>query len=477
MWFSKKNQAGVRARKHRMSVSGPVLCAVFTLTLAACSNLLDVDLPGSVTAETLDDPRLARTLVNTVIGDFECGLVDHYWAGQWMEEFLNSSTGRPSALIGARATLSEVYADPCDSGTGPIWTIFQVPIQDAVLAIELIEGFDQADVAEDKALLTATARLYEGFSIQLLGEAFCGVSLVGGPLLTRAEAYAQAADRFTQVIGSAAPASSAKDKLIAAALIGRARARLFQGDNAGVIVDASDARITEGFVLEATYETSPGRRNNRIAERNNVGDAMMPHRDYLDLTIDPVTGVLSHSDAGDSDPRVPIKLTGDGTDLDGPRGLLKYREQQKFPSEGSDIPFATWREAQTMIAEAQALMGNTAASIVAINHLRSNNAGLGDDLDSSAWPLTAYAGGTAAQVRATAVEERRRELWMQGNQAGDKLRWSASGDLTAGDPNAAKSTNDGGTDWEAYNEYGEAVAAGTCLRVPRLEVLANDNIS
>ena len=285
MWLSNNNRTAGRAHKRRTWSSNLVLVALFAVSLGACGSLLEVDLPGSVTVADLDDPTLAETLVRTVVGDFECGLVDHYWAGQWFEEFLNSSTGRPSALIGTRATLAEVYADPCDSGTGPIWTIWQVPIQDAVLAIELIEGFDQADVASDKDLLIATARLYEGFSIQLLGESFCGVTLLAGPELSRKEAYLEAEDRFTQVITSPST-DSGLDELISAALIGRARSRLFQGDAmAGAIADASSGLIPEGFQLDATYDRSPGRRRNRIAERANDDDNMMPHRDYIDLTI------------------------------------------------------------------------------------------------------------------------------------------------------------------------------------------------
>ena len=472
MWFSNNNRTAGRAHKRPTSFSDLVLVALLAVTLGACDSLLEVDLPGSVTADALDDPALAETLVATVVGDFECGLVDHWWVGQWMEEFLNSSGGRPNALIGSRATLSEVYADPCDSGTGPIWTIYQVPIQDAVLAIELIEGFDQADVATNKDLLIATARLYEGYSIELLAETFCGVTLAGGPLLSPSAAAAQAEARFDQVIASAAPASSELDDLIAAALIGRARAKLFQGDLAGVVTDASDARIPVGFELEATYDLRPGRRNNRLAERNNNSSSMMPHRDYLDLTIK-ADGTLTIDD-GEPDPRVVITLTGDGIEKDGPRGVIKYRIQEKYPDEDSEITFSSWREAITMLAE----VTTGATQVGHINTLRLSSAGLGEFIDDSKWPLTAYVSGGAAADRATSVEERRRELWMQGNQAGDKLRWAAAGLLTPTTLPLTTDENDGGTDWETVNEYGEPLSAnsGTCVRVPRLEVLANDNL-
>jgi hypothetical protein len=471
MRFSKNNRTGARAHKRRTSSLGLVLAALLlALTLGACGDLLKVDLPGSVTVDRLDDPLLAETLVRTVIGDFECGLPDQTWAGQWMEEWLNTSSGRPSALIGSRATLAEVYADPCDSGTGPIWTIWQVPIQDATLAIELIEGFDQADVDTNKDLLIATARLYEGYSIELLAESFCGVTLLGGPLLSRVEASAQAEDRFTLVIASAAPASAEKDELIAAALIGRARAKLFQGNMAGVVADASDARIPVGFELEATYDFLPGRRNNRIAERNNNATGMMPHRDYLDLTIK-ADGTLTIDD-GEPDPRVVISLTGDGVEVDGPRGVIKYRIQEKFPDEDAEITFSSWREAITMIGEA-----DPAQTVAMINLLRSSSEGLGESIDDTKWPLPVYVSGGAVADRATIVEERRRELWLQNNQAGDKLRWDASGDLTPTSRPLTGDENDGGTQFEPVDEYGQAAAAGRCIRIPQIEIDGNENIS
>ena len=471
MWLSNNNRTAGRAHQRRTSSSDLVLVALFAVTLGACGSLLEVDLPGSVTVANLDDPSLAETLVRTVVGDFECGLVDHWYAGQWMEEFLNSSGGRPNALIGSRAILAEVYADPCDSGTGPIWTIWQVPIQDAVLAIELIEGFDQADVETDKDLLIATARLYEGYSIQLLGESFCGVTLDGGPELSRKEAYLEAEDRFTQVITSPST-DSGLDELISAALIGRARSRLFQGDAmAGAIADASSGLIPEGFQLDATYDRSPGRRRNRIAERANDDDNMMPHRDYLDLTIK-ADGTLTIGD-GIQDPRVVVTLTGDGIKKDGPRGFIKYRIQHKFPERQSEIPFSTWREAQTIIGEATT---SEVRRVAQINLLRSSSAGLADDIDDTAWMLPMYTDMGPAANMATMVEERRRELWMQGNQAGDKLRWDASGLLTPSTSPLMTDVNDGGTEWETVNEYGEPMSAGRCLVIPRLEKLANPNL-
>ncbi|MBM4185331.1 MAG: hypothetical protein FJ207_14130, partial [Gemmatimonadetes bacterium] len=63
-------QVGLRGRFARAAQVG-----LFAVTLGACSGLLDVDLPGSATEDALNDPLLAETLVVSVVGDFECGLV------------------------------------------------------------------------------------------------------------------------------------------------------------------------------------------------------------------------------------------------------------------------------------------------------------------------------------------------------------------------------------------------------------------
>ena len=43
-----------------------------TVAAGACSSVLDVEFPGRVPAETINDPSLASTLVTGVIGDLEC---------------------------------------------------------------------------------------------------------------------------------------------------------------------------------------------------------------------------------------------------------------------------------------------------------------------------------------------------------------------------------------------------------------------
>lgn len=454
----------------RASFGKLALVPMVVLTLGACDELLEVDLPGAVTSEALNNPALAETLVLGVVGDFECGLSDYIWyPGMWYELFLNTSGGRPSALSGLRSQLIEVYADPCASGTGPIWTTMQVPHQQAVRAIELLNSEDFSGV-EDRNSLLATAHLYQAYSVEHLAEQFCEITLQGGPRMSREDGFTRAEEIFTETISMAA----GEPDILAAAYIGRARARLNLGDYAGVVADASHSAISEGFELVATYDTSPTRRNNQIAEGNHLNDGIMPASTYgcPSDAFNPCphgVGLLTFAsdgstvaDSGDpligdgfADPRVPVTIRGAG-DLD-QRGTMEYRLQWKYPSEGTPIPFSTWREAQTMIAEAQAKLGNGQGATDAINLLRTNNAGLPQEIDGSGWPLPLLTSTDLTTITETALEERRRELWMHGVIFGDKLR-------------------NGYPVWEDSDEYGQAVADGRCLRIPFLEVTSNPNL-
>ena len=198
----KIDRNGGRGRGRRAALA---MIPMLVVALGACDELLEVDLPGAVTVEALNNPDLARTLVLGAQGDFECGLVDYIWyPGQWFELFLNTSGSRPDGLSGLRSRLIEVYADPCDSGTGPIWTVMQVPRGQAVRAIDLLNSENFAEVA-NRSQLIAEARMYEAYSIQLLAEQFCEITIDAGPKMSREEGYALAAERFTQAIEGGTP--------------------------------------------------------------------------------------------------------------------------------------------------------------------------------------------------------------------------------------------------------------------------------
>ena len=451
MPFLWKNRTETLLRSQR-SCMAAVTALLLSFTLGACDlgSLLEVDLPGEVREQDLNDPALAETLVLSAVGDFECALVDYIsHQGQWFEEFLDTSGTRWHVLVAVRSELSRLYADECSTG-GVIWTPLQNARGQGQRAFELINSFPEESV-EDRSFLLARARLYEAYSIQLLGEMHCNVTFDSGPLLSREDAWSEAEERFTAAIGLAGEVTGSRAneaaEVMTAAYIGRARARLNMGtDPTGLLADVSN--VPEGFQLVATYDASPDRRTNKIYTRNNEGNSFMPHRTFLNLTLS-MDGRPTIGD-GVPDPRVMI-VPGVGF---GNKGDVPARWQQKYLSRSAPIPFATWREAQLMIAEVEG--GQTAVNI--INELRAKVSELdwvSDDHPSL--PLPEFSSTDPGEIEATVQEERRRELWMQGSRAGDKLRW--------GEP------------FEDVDELGQPLGPGACMKIPFLEEQSNPNLA
>ena len=88
----------------------------------------------------------------------------------------------------------------------------------------------------------------------------------------------------------------------------------------------------------------------------------------------------------------------------------------------SPIPIASGDEAILIIAEAELEAGNIPAAVAAINKLRTKSS------------LPSYAGGSAAEVRAQLIDERRRELFLEGQRLNDIIRFSISQSPAAGTP-------------------------------------------
>ena len=472
MTYDNRAPAGARSYKRLKFRRAATLVPLLVFGAWGCSELLEVSLPGSVQSADLADPALAETLALTVQGDFECGLVDHiWWPGLWFDNFLNSSTNRPGALIELRAQLIDVYADPCDSGTGPIWVTLQLPRIDGETIRTLLDEFEAGECntapdcsVEDAAWMRARAFFYEAYSIQILSEAFCNFTINAGPLMTPTEAWAEAESRFNSAMTQAALVTAdntaAAADLVIAARIGRARSQLYQGTTTTLVADL--AGIAMDYEYESTYDANPGRRRNRIVEINNDNDDFMPHREFLALTINAGGEATRDTVADVDDPRVLIDYEPDETL--GARGLIKYRVQQKYTERGDNIPFSTGREALLMIAEV-----DPAQTVAIINQLRDT------------WPTIAgldYVDAGAVANQTALREERRRELYMQGNRHGDKIRWEGmprpAGMATTSQLLASSAAIH---EFEPISEYGSPRGTGGCMSVPFLEVTSNENLN
>jgi hypothetical protein len=124
----------------------------------------------------------------------------------------------------------------------------------------------------------------------------------------------------------------------------------------------------------------------------------------------------------------------------------------KYPALTTGIPIAKYAEAQLIIAEARAAAGDIPGAVTAINNARNTRAGM---------PAYDAAGKSAAEVRTDIIEERRRELFLEGHRLGDIRRYQLPLNPATGSPYAAG----GGT-------YGTQ----NCFPLPDVERINNPNI-
>jgi hypothetical protein len=422
--------------------------AFCTAALAACGafdDLLEVEAPGQIVSETLNQPRYARLLVESVVADFECAFGGYIVAaGTFGEELGEMTNNAPYWLVERR----EVGVDggalavtTCEGATLPgILKPLQIARFQGDDVAKKLEVWTDAEVANRQSLL-ATAYAYAGYAALLLGETYCSMAFDLGPELTRAQVFGEAETRFTKALSAAQAAANAE--ITNLALVGRARARLNLAVVDGMVVNgatlaaaAADARqVPAGFVKDATFADTPPRRNNNVFSSNNFLRLMTVAERFWNVT---------HQ--GVADPRVRVVNTG----VRGQDGSTINWVQNKYTSLATRIPIARWAEAQLIIAEAELATGNLAAAVGIINSLHS------------AAGLPAYSGGTAAEIRDHLIEERRLELFLEGQHLGDKLRYNLTFQPSPGSP---------------YLSKGGTYAPTRCLPLPVQETQNNPNIN
>jgi hypothetical protein len=252
-------------------------------------------------------------------------------------------------------------------------------------AVQKLLEWTDAQVPNRQRLIAINSAM-AGFSLVLLGEGFCeGVIGLGGSL-TPAQLFDSAEVRFTRAITAATAAGDAS--VLNLAYVGRARARINKGQKPGAADDA--ARVPVGFVYNATADATIGRRNNRIFQQVNQSNA---------TTVAPAYRTLN-------DPRVSV------TDLNrtAPDQVNRLWNQNKYASLTATYPIASGVEAQLILAEAR---GGT-EGVAILNTLRAR----------SGVALPALTGAETANFDGAVAEERRRELFLQGNRWFDVKRFN-----------------------------------------------------
>jgi starch-binding outer membrane protein, SusD/RagB family len=422
----------------RLVGQGAALAGVVCLTLAACSDItsLKQEAPGRINAGDLEQPESAALLVESAVGDFECALGDYVVAaGLVGDELANANLSNRLWDFDRRTILptNPVYSTgSCDAGDPTVYTTLSTARFDADNALRLLDGWTDEQVPERVGLI-ATAAAYAGYSLVLLGESMCSAALDVGPELSPAQILTEAEARFTRAIEAATTAGD--DQTLNLALLGRARARLGLGNLAGAGADA--ALIPAGFLVDATYSGAKTQRENLVFTSL--------YRDLLHTVDIPFRDVTF---AGAPDPRVSVVDAG----TTGADAATEIFQALKYPSIDSPIPVARWEEAQLILAEADLAAGDVGGAVGIINTLHAN-AG-----------IPAYGGGTPDEVRGQVIEERRRELFLEGQRLGDIIRYGLALFPAPGTPFPSGASTSG--------VYGTQV----CFPLPTVERDNNPNI-
>ncbi|HEY4131884.1 MAG TPA: RagB/SusD family nutrient uptake outer membrane protein [Gemmatimonadaceae bacterium] len=417
----------------RRAAAGLLACALAATT--ACNSLLSVDNPGNVPADALADPNLVSTLEVAAIQTFQCGAVNYaasvgmlsgeYWSSNgfvdnhpWEWRGVVEIKGAPGSCATTRTTTAMGFYTPLQQAR------FQAEDAGARFA-----SFSDAQVPNRQRFMVEM-KDYAGYALLLLGEGMCEMTVDNGPKMTRQDTYALAEKHFTDAIAAIGAATdnafTAADRasLKNMALVGRARARLDAGNLTGAADDAG--QVPAGFVRVAEFSEVNQGRENRIYNLTVRSDNLSTAPAYQGLTLE----------NGAPDPRVKV------TDMKrkGPDNVTPMFQQQKFTGSGSvALPIASYAEAQLILAEA---VGGQ-AGLDAINRVRA----------LSSIPPLASAG---PDFEATVLEERRRQLFSEGQHYGDMLRKNLP--FPSG-----------------VNRKGQTISNLTCVPLPDVETRNNPN--
>lgn len=406
-----------RSRRGSPSPGDPARLAAVCLSLMLGACDLAVELPGDITAEELEQPEDLPLLVTSAEGVFECAYQQYVLlSAQLVDEFMSGGSDGAYYIYDQREITPATGTYSSGGCPGGQLAGLYTPLSQARWFSD--SNLQRAQEAGSQDMVARSAVL-AGYAYTLFGEGFCSAAYDGGPEVLPPQSLELAEDRFSTAI------SSGSGDLQTLAYLGRARARLNQGDMAGAISDAQ--QVPDGFAYYATRSSADNSRQNHLYGSN-----------WIDRNIEVDVPFWNLEWQGVPDPRVELIHTGNT----GRNGLNPEVLQTKYPDYDADIPIGRYAEALLIIAEAAG--GQTAVDNINELHTRAG--------------LPPFVSDDPAEIMAQVHEERRRELFIEGHRMNDMLR------LNIPFPSGADPFND--------RRYGET----TCFPLPDIERENNPNI-
>lgn len=412
-------------KKIRRAVSRTLVGALLLSGVGCSDKFLQVTNPNVIDAATVDPTSGAATLAASVQQNFATAYGWLIMYSSWFSGEANVSDTFPTRNeFGFR-----VISDLNGSLNGDIWE----PLSLAAASSKIVLDLDLPEPTTNINL--ARAATFRGFSILMMAENFCSGTLDSGPELTTEQLLDSAIFWFSK--GIDVGTANGDDDAVAlanASLVGRARAKLQKGDNAGAIADAN--AVPADFRYDLTYTDDL---NNRTRLSNRMW--------FFSFDRGSISVAAAYQV---NDPRVPY-LAPDEHDMQ-PQDAVPggFYVQQKYPAYDSPIRLASKLEADYIAAEAS---GNTAQQLAFIQAQRAAN------------QQSPYTGSVAPDsVLAELYDQRGLEFYLEGKRIADFRR----------NPAATRNVPKTGDD---YIKPGyQPVGSDTCYPIPRAERDNNPNM-
>lgn len=394
--------------KQMIKASAIVLTPI--VLLASCDaldELLSVPAPSQVVASDLEDPKSAQLLVASVGNEFRCTHTYHAAASaitgnEWRDASNNTVMNIWDARVHDTSGYGSQYASAdCGSGQPALFRPLSRTRWFAEYVLGLLNEWTDADVPGRTEMIAEVA-MYAGYTYTLFAEAMCELVVVeNGPVVTPAEAFGVAIERFDQ-----SAAAGASGDLLNAVRVGKARAQLNLGQTSAAAGTAS--AVPEGFEWLLPYSSAENVTKNtqwRFNVDTNSATIAEPYRDFP--CNFPWPDDMMSECMEELDPRVEVTDQERGH----PNTGIALWFAEKYTDASSPVQLASWEEAQLIIAEAAIEAGNYGQASSIFNTLRAN-VGLSPHMASMDM------NGMMDQL----IEERAAELFLEGHHLWDLRR-------------------------------------------------------
>ena len=394
--------------KQMIKASALVLAPI--VLLASCdalNELLSVEEPSRVVASDLENPASAQLLVASVANEFRCTHTYHASASaitgnEWRDASNNTVMNIWDARVHDTSGYGAQYASAdCGSGQPALYRPLSRTRWLADYVLGLLNEWTDEEVPDRTAMIAEVA-MYAGYTFTLFAEAMCELVVVDdGPIVTPAEAFGMAIERFDQ-----SAAAGASGDLLNAVRVGKARAQLNLGQTSAAAGTAS--AVPEGFEWLLPYSSAESVTKNKQWEFNvdtNVATIAEPYRNFpcnFPWPDDMMSECMEELDT-----RVQVTDQERGH----PNTGIALWFAEKYADAGSPVQLASWEEAQLIVAEAAIEAGNYGQASSIFNTLRAN-AGLSPHMASMDM------NGMMDQL----IEERAAELFLEGHHLSDLRR-------------------------------------------------------